>query len=155
MIKLNGSDFLEEGLTIEDALIAAKLLVEEGIDAIEVSGGTRASGAKSPARMRIKDVAQEGYHLPLSQRVKGAVACPVMVVGGFRSVGVASKAVATGKADYIALSRPLIREPDLVLRWRDGVTAKAKCISCNGCFKPGMEEGGIYCVVEAKERQQE
>jgi len=29
----------------------------------------------------------------------------------------------------------------------------AKCISCNGCFKPGLEEGGIYCVVEKKNRK--
>ena len=155
MIKLNGSDFLDNGLTIDDAVFAAKLLAEEGIDAIEVSGGTRASGNKSPARMRIKSVEQEGYHLPLGQRIKGAVACPVMVVGGFRSVEIALEAIEAGNADYIAMSRPLIREPDLALRWRSGDTARAKCISCNGCFKPGMEEGGIYCVVEAKERQKE
>ena len=52
------------------------------------------------------------------------------------------------EADYIALSRPFIREPDLALRWQSGNRERATCISCNGCFKPGLKEGGIYCVVD-------
>ena len=49
-----------------------------------------------------------------------------------------------------ALSRPLIWEPDLPRRWQQGDTSKAKCISCNGCFRPGLKEGGIRCVVPEK-----
>ena len=50
--------------------------------------------------------------------------------------------------DYITMSRPLIRETDLATRWKHGDRAPAKCISCNRCFQPGVEEGGIYCVAE-------
>ena len=39
-------------------------------------------------------------------------------------------------------------------RWLQGDSKPAKCISCNGCFKPGLEEGVIYCVVEKKEQEQ-
>ena len=46
-----------------------------------------------------------------------------------------------------------IREPSLVNRWPQGDRKPAKCISCNSCFKPGLEEGGIYCVVEKKEQE--
>ncbi len=153
MIKLNGSDFLEGGLTVEDAVAAAKVLDDEGIDAIEVSGGTPASGDENPIRIKIKNPEQEAYNLDLARQIKGAVKCPVMVVGGFRSYGVAEKTIADDGLDYISFSRPFIREPDLANRWKSGDTAPAKCISCNGCFKPGLKEGGIYCVAAAKEKE--
>jgi 2,4-dienoyl-CoA reductase-like NADH-dependent reductase (Old Yellow Enzyme family) len=149
MIKLNGCDNLEGGLSAEDALYAAKALAAEGIDAIEVSGGTPASGSQSPVRTKIDAIEQEGYNLELAKGIKTAVGCPVFSVGGFRSLEVAQQAIADG-LDGVALSRPLIWEPGLPQRWQSGDTARAKCISCNGCFRPGLKEGGIRCVVKDK-----
>jgi 2,4-dienoyl-CoA reductase-like NADH-dependent reductase (Old Yellow Enzyme family) len=153
MIKLNGSDFLDGGMTTEDAVYAARALSSEGIDAIEISGGTSASGDQSPVRTKIKEPEQEAYNLAQAKQIKEAVNCPLMVVGGFRSYEVAEKTINKEGIDYIAMARPFIREPALSLRWMQGDTSPAKCISCNGCFKPGLKEGGIYCVVEAKERE--
>lgn len=153
LIKLNASDNLEGGLGIDDALYAARKLSEAGIDAIEVSTGTSASGEQSPARTKIDSPEKEAYNVGTARRIKEAVSCPVMVVGGFRSYHIVEKALRDYELDYISMARPFIREPDLALRWEQGDTSPAKCISCNGCFKPGMKEGGIYCVVEAKERR--
>ena len=153
LIKLTGADNLDGGLEIDDAVYAAKKLAEAGIDAIEVSAGTSSSGAESPARTKINKPEKEAYNLDLARRIKGAVNCPVMVVGGFRSYGVAEKAVKDDGMDYITMARPLIREPALPNRWLQGERSPAKCISCNSCFQPGLEEGGIYCVVEKKERE--
>lgn len=153
MIKLNASDNLTGGLDIEDGMRAARLLSEAGIDAIEVSAGTSASGDLNPARKKIDKPEKEAYNLTLARRIKGVVACPVVVVGGFRSIEVAQKAITEDNMDYLAMSRPFIREPDLPNRWRRGDLGKARCISCNGCFRPGVEEGGIYCIVEKKERE--
>jgi 2,4-dienoyl-CoA reductase-like NADH-dependent reductase (Old Yellow Enzyme family) len=150
LVKLNGSDFLESGLEPEGAMAAAKMLEQEGIAAIEVSGGTGASGKENPTRVKIKTAADEAYNLPLAAKVKAATSCPVMSVGGFRSPGVAEAAVREGSTDFISLSRPFIREPGLVKRWQEGDRSRAACISCNGCFKPGVREGGIYCVVQKK-----
>ncbi len=152
MIKLNGSDNLIGGLTIEDAVFAAKALDNEGIDCIEVSGGTPASGEQSPARTKINTPEKEAYNLPLALQIKDAVNCPVMVVGGFRTLEVAEKTL-DESADYISMARPFIREPGLVKRWQEGDSSPAKCISCNSCFMPGIKEGGIYCVVEKKEQE--
>lgn len=149
MIKLNGCDNLDGGLSAEDALFAAKALDAEGIDAIEVSGGTSASGSQTPVRTKIDTIEQEGYNLALAKGIKAAVGCTVLAVGGFRSPQIVQQAVADG-LDGIALSRPLIWEPDLPRRWQAGDTAKARCISCNGCFRPGLKEGGIRCVVKDK-----
>jgi 2,4-dienoyl-CoA reductase-like NADH-dependent reductase (Old Yellow Enzyme family) len=153
MIKLNGSDFVKGGLSDEDALLAAKMLDDEGIDAIEVSGGTSASGDKSPVRTKIDKPGKEAYNLAQARTIREAVRCPVMVVGGFRSYGVAENAVVLEGMDYISMARPFIREPNLVRRWMQGDTSRAACISCNGCFKPGLKEGGIYCVADAREKE--
>jgi 2,4-dienoyl-CoA reductase-like NADH-dependent reductase (Old Yellow Enzyme family) len=153
MVKLNGSDNLEGGLEQDDALFAARLLDEEGVDAIEVSGGTPASGDRTPVRQGIERREQEAYNLPLAARIKEAVSCPVMVVGGFRTFEIVEGVIRRGEADYVALSRPLIREPRLPRRWERGDEAKARCISCNGCFRPGLKDGGIYCVVDKIERE--
>lgn len=148
LVKLNIADNLEGGLEPEEALDAAKALDQAGIDAIEVSAGTPASGDRTPIRLGINNPEQEAYNLQLARDVKTTVGCPVMVVGGIRSIEVAEDIIEREDADYIALARPFIREPDLARRWRDGKREKATCISCNGCFKPGLKEGGIYCVID-------
>lgn len=153
LIKLNTADNLEGGLEINDSIFAAQKLSKAGIDAIEVSAGTPASGVKGPARQKIDKPEKEAYHLEPARRIKAAVACPVMVVGGFRSYEIAEKAIKDDGLDYISMARPLIREPGLPKRWQAGDLSPAKCISCNGCFGPGLKEGGIYCVIEKKERK--
>jgi len=152
-IKLNATDNLEGGLTLEDAIFTARKLSDEGIDAIEVSSGTPASGAKGPARRRINKPEKEAYHLKLAKKIKKVVSCPVMVVGGIRSMEIAEKAVMNAGIDYVAMSRPLIREPNLPDLWQKGKQPTASCISCSGCFIPGMEEGGIYCVIKRKQAE--
>jgi 2,4-dienoyl-CoA reductase-like NADH-dependent reductase (Old Yellow Enzyme family) len=144
---------LEGGLEQADALHAAKTLDDAGIDSIEVSAGTPSSGDHSPVRAGITTKELEAYNLPLARMIKNVVKCPVMTVGGIRSFEVADEIICREEADYIAMSRPFIREPDLALRWQSGNRERARCISCNGCFKPGLKEGGIYCVVEKIESE--
>lgn len=151
--KLNGSDNIEGGLDTGDAVIAAGLLDREKIDAIEVSGGTSASGDRTPVRTKIDSPDREAYNLALAREIHKTVSCPIMAVGGFRSPDIISRAATGDGIDYISLSRPFIREPRLVRRWREGDLSPARCISCNGCFRPGLKEGGIYCVIEKKEAE--
>jgi 2,4-dienoyl-CoA reductase-like NADH-dependent reductase (Old Yellow Enzyme family) len=54
--------------------------------------------------------------------------------------------------DYISLSRPLICEPGLVKRWREGDRRKSDCVSDNACFAPASDGIGVYCVTMAKKR---
>lgn len=154
LIKMNCADHMEGGLEIEDGLTIAKKLSEMGIDSIEVSSGNAASEIKNgPLRMRINNPDKEAWNLAYAKKVKEIVRCPVMAVGGFRSFEVCEKAVESQKTDYVTMSRPIIREPDLPLRWKNGNRSPAKCISCNRCFQPGVEEGGIYCVADKNEKR--
>lgn len=149
-IKLTASDHLDGGLTAQDAVIIAKRLEELGIDAIEVSSGTAVSGDLTPVRQKIDSPEKEGYNAALAKMIKDEVKIPVMVVGGLRSCAVMQKLLIEDSADLFALSRPLIREPDLPLKWQLDKNYTASCISCNGCFLPGQRGKGIYCVVDKR-----
>lgn len=151
MIKMNCADNMKGGLVIEDGVHIARELARAGIDAIEVSSGNMASEERQgPLRVKIDSPEKEAWNLELAREIKAAVACPVMVVGGFRSYDVCEKTIREAGMDYITMSRPIIREPALAKRWLEGNRSPAKCISCNACFKPGVEEGGIYCVAEKR-----
>lgn len=149
-IKLNSDDFEEGGFTADDSREVAKMLDKEGINGIELSGGTPASGERSPARTGINSPEKEAYHREYAARIKRDIDAPVILVGGLRSPSVVKDIFESDHADFFSLSRPFIREPRLVTRWMDGDESMARCISCNGCFAPGLKEGGIYCVVEKK-----
>ncbi len=154
MIKMNSDDFLDGGTTIDNMIASATLLEEAGIDAIEMSGGTGLSGDYIASRKgKIDSPEEEVYYRDAAQRFKEKVSVPLMLVGGIRSYGTADRLVSDGIADYIALCRPLIREPGLVRRWETGDTKRAACISDNGCFKPAFQGEGIRCVVEEALRQ--
>lgn len=145
LMKLNAADFLDGGIEIDESAQIAKALSEEGIDAIEVSGGMFESyKGKGAARSRIRKPEQEAYFLPYAERIKQAVGdVPLILVGGIRSASVMEKIIFEGGADFISLCRPLIREPDLPNKIRDGKD-KADCISCNGCLSGRTDV--IKCV---------
>jgi len=150
LTKMNSEDCLDGGLTLPDSLKVGSLLEKGGLDAVELSGGTLVSGKLSPSRSGIKTEDKEAYFREAARQFKKEVKIPIILVGGVRSPQVAEKLVAEGYVDYLSMSRPFIREPDLVKRWQSGDRRKAKCISDNQCFGPGMAGEGIYCVVEKK-----
>ncbi|HOC43827.1 MAG TPA: NADH:flavin oxidoreductase [Thermoanaerobaculales bacterium] len=147
MIKLNGHDFLEGSTTERDSTHLAAALAAAGIDAIEVSGGTGGSGALGSARRNIETVDDEGYFLPQARAIREAApGVPLILVGGLRSLDKMEAVLASGAADHFAMSRPLIREPDLPARWASGDRRRADCVSCRGCFGPASRGEGIRCV---------
>jgi len=150
MIKINSEDFVDNGLSVDEMLYVAEQLEREGIDAIEMSGGTvYASGAFSAIRMgAINTPEKEVYYRQAAARYKERINVPLMLVGGIRSFEVAEKLAREGLSDYVSLSRPLIREPALINRWKSGDLRKATCISDNACFGPAIKGEGLYCVRE-------
>jgi len=147
--KLNSSDLLPEGgLTVEESVRAAALLEAEGLDGVEVSGGMAEAGRGSiwPGLRKPED---EGYFVEAAARVKAAVKVPVFGLGGIRSLETAERFVREGRVDLVSMSRPFIRDPYLVKRFREGKLGISECISCNKCNNPR----GIRCGdLEEKKR---
>lgn len=153
MIKINSEDFLDNGLTVEEMLHLSIMLQAAGIDAIELSGGTFYSAPYLPSRTaKINREADEVYYRDAAVRYKKTVHVPLMLVGGIRSYNVSEQLVREGVTDYIALCRPLIREPGLIKRWQSGDHRRSDCLSENSCFKPAFKGKGLYCVTKVHQQ---
>ncbi|WP_406671361.1 NADH:flavin oxidoreductase [Methanolobus sp. ZRKC4] len=144
LVKLNATDGFPKGkknvLDAPESIEIAKILAENGVCAIEVSGGTAEAGDEL-FRTDIDSQEKEAYYKQYSKMIKEAVDVPVIVVGGIRSKAVMEQMLAEEYADMVSLCRSLICEPDLVAKIRNGETEIAKCVSCNLC----SDESGIKC----------
>ena len=151
LVKMNCEDFAEGGLTVAESIAAARQMVAAGLDAVELSGGLLTGGKLSPSRPNINKPEKEAYFQAAAREFKQALDVPLILVGGIRSPEVAERLLEERVADAFALSRPLIREPDLIERWQSGDRSPARCLSDNLCFRPGMMGKGIYCVTAERE----
>ena len=147
--KLATVDFCRDGLTEDDGVEIVSHLADMGLDAVEISGGIGPDNAR-PGILR-ED--QEAYFLPIARKARDVTDLPIMLVGGLRSTEVMGRILDEGTADMVSLCRPLIREPDLPNRLRDGQD-KATCISCNQCA-PREGELGISCHYRWQETRDE
>ena len=148
LIKMNTTDFFPDGTNHEEAANVARILGDTGFCAFETSGGmwetvTRGTEVLGwPAfmipesRTNIKNEEQEAYFLSGAQAVKVGVGADltVILVGGVRSFNRIEEILASGQVDFLSMSRPLIRQPDLPNLFLSGKTDKADCISCNACL---------------------
>lgn len=116
-IKLNSADFQQGGFSEDESLAVIQALHDEGIDLVELSGGTYEAPAMSDQkRHRASTLAREAYFLEFAEKVRAAVPVPLMVTGGFRSLGGMATALSSGAMDLIGLARGLAIEPDLPQR---------------------------------------
>ncbi|WP_299730842.1 NADH:flavin oxidoreductase/NADH oxidase family protein [uncultured Tateyamaria sp.] len=114
-VKLNSSDFQKGGFTIADSCSVARLLEQDGIDLIELSGGTYeqmsfVTGAEDTRRESTKN--REVYFMEYAREVRKAVRVPLVVTGGFRTLAAMEHAVSEEGIDVIGLARPLCTHPD-------------------------------------------
>jgi 2,4-dienoyl-CoA reductase-like NADH-dependent reductase (Old Yellow Enzyme family) len=104
-MKLNASDFRHGGFSIEEAVVVARTLAEEGLDLLEVSGGTYENAAMVTS-------AREVYFLEFARKLRPEVRCPILLTGGLRSPEVMERVVEEGAADMIGLGRPMAVDPE-------------------------------------------
>jgi 2,4-dienoyl-CoA reductase-like NADH-dependent reductase (Old Yellow Enzyme family) len=145
LIKMNGTDYVEGGIDLDNLRGLALEIQRAGVDAVEISGGMWECLVRSEEELgfrpvpapeshtRLRRPERQSYFLPYAQRL--ALDIPVILVGGNRDVERLEAILGGGRVDFISLCRPLIREPDLPHRWRAGRGDSATaCISCNSCL---------------------
>ena len=103
--RLTGSDWLDGGLTVADAVVLAKALKEAGLDYVDVSsGGVSTQGQAAVPR-------DPGYNVPLADQIRREAAIATRVVGMIASPKQAETIVANGQADMVALARAFLDDP--------------------------------------------
>ena len=146
LIKLGMVDAVKGGLTSAESVQVVAALAGLGLDAAEISGGIGATGKpNSNVRAAIRSVEDEAYFRPLAKQARPVTPLPIVLVGGLRSRRVMDDVLDAGDADFIALCRPLICEPDFPNRLRRGVQERSSCISDNRCWPERPEDEGIAC----------
>lgn len=145
IFRMNGDDFFAGGIQLGDAAQVAEWVAESGADAIHMTGGHYRS-TPTAAIMIPPMWTDDTPFLKFAEEVKGRVRVPVIAVGRMGRVSDASQALAAGKADFIALGRPLLADPDWVRKAAEGQPVR-QCLACNSCVD-GMREGReLYCIV--------
>ena len=142
-IKMSAYDGFPGGVDPKEAAQVASTIGSMGMDAIEVSAGTPEGEKHGGWDHIIPAPFKEGSLLKYALQVKEKVNCPVISVEGWRNPLEIAKALE--KIDAVSMSRPFIREPNLVNRWLSGDHSPARCISCNECLDLVMKPG-LGCI---------
>jgi 2,4-dienoyl-CoA reductase-like NADH-dependent reductase (Old Yellow Enzyme family) len=114
-VKLNSADFQKGGFSLDDCVTVAGWLGEEGVDLLEISGGTYEQLSLigiEPTEVRESTRKREAYFIEYAERIKAAAKIPLMMTGGFRSRSVMERAITNKEVDIIGLARPLCTQPN-------------------------------------------
>ncbi|KKB11474.1 NADH:flavin oxidoreductase / NADH oxidase [Devosia geojensis] len=103
LARLSVSDNAEGGWSVEDSVVLAGELKARGVDAIDCSSGGFAQG---------RIISRPGYQVPFAQAVKTGADIPTMAVGVLGDVASAEAILANGEADFIALARGALDDPN-------------------------------------------
>jgi 2,4-dienoyl-CoA reductase-like NADH-dependent reductase (Old Yellow Enzyme family) len=175
--KLNMADGVPGGLWLDESVEVARLLEADGaLDALQLTGGSSfqnpmylfrgeapiedmAKAFPRPLRLGFKLTAsrflrtypfEEAFFLPYARQFRAALRMPLILLGGINRIETVHRALQEGFA-FVAMGRALLREPDLVERWRHGEAREALCIHCNRCM-PTIYRGTHCVLVEPARR---
>ena len=122
-LKLNSADFQKGGFSHEDAIQVATWLNEEGLDLLEISGGTYEQphlvgidmglNPERAEKRRESTIAREAYFLDYARDIRTVFNGPLMVTGGFRSTKGMNNALNENACDVIGIARPFCIDPDI------------------------------------------
>lgn len=103
LYRLGAEDHVNGGLQLKESLVAAKKLVEAGIDLMDVSGGL--CGSRPP------NLDAPGFFVPAAEKIKEVVPVPVIGVGGIKEPRFADSLIEEGRIDLVAVGRALLADP--------------------------------------------
>ncbi|MEO3758269.1 NADH:flavin oxidoreductase [Mycobacterium sp. B14F4] len=169
--KFNMDDGVRGGLWLTDSLPTARLIESDGhVDALELTGGSSLLNpmyyfrgevpmaefiASQPAvvglglrvvgrRMFRTYPFEEAFFLPLARQFREALSMPLILLGGVNTMSTVSNALADG-FEFVAMARALLREPELVNKFRAGSAREGLCVHCTKCMATIYD--GTRCVL--------
>jgi len=176
LVKTNVRDGFSGGMENDEAVEVARMLEQEGADALVLSGGfvskvpmyvmrgevplkemiatqrrlSHKVGLALFGKLVVKAFPfSEAYFLEDALNVRRAVKLPLALVGGMRSLDTMESTIEQG-FELVAMARPLLREPDFIRKLERGETRVSLCEPCNRCMAT-MYYGEATCPELEKE----
>jgi 2,4-dienoyl-CoA reductase-like NADH-dependent reductase (Old Yellow Enzyme family)/thioredoxin reductase len=145
VVRLNATDYVDGGLTLEDGLDIAQSLRALSVNALSVTSGTM---CESVPFCLYPTGTPKAHLLPMAARMRDVSGLPVVVAGRIRSPAVAREALATQSTDLVGLGRPLLADPDWVRKAQVGdEDAILLCAACHqGCLAQLRKGRGTHCM---------
>ena len=144
LVRISGDEFLPGGQSLEESKQIASLLVEGGVDAIQVSAGTGNNfwvvvpPTGSP----------EAPNAFLAEQIKKEVNVPIICVGRIHHPWAAENLLRSGKADMVAMGRALVADPELPNKAARGDWDEiAPCVGDSMCLTYVQMEERIRCLI--------
>lgn len=152
IFRVSVDDYFPEGMHFAEGRQVALWAAEAGADALHIAAGhyrSLPSGARMIPPMEYPDATFLTYAAIIKHQVK----VPVIAVGRLGDPQHAAEAIASGKADFIALGRTSIAEPEWVEKLRRGEPQR-RCLACNTCINEMRGGGPLRCVVNGAAGQE-
>ncbi|HKA73978.1 MAG TPA: bifunctional salicylyl-CoA 5-hydroxylase/oxidoreductase [Xanthobacteraceae bacterium] len=129
-VRISATDWVDGGLTGDDAVAVARLFAEAGCDLIDVSTGQTVADAQ-PVYGRM-------FQTPFSDQIRNEGGLATMCVGAITSADQVNTIVAAGRADVVALARPHLVDPFFTMRAAAWYGARA--MHCPPQYYPGRDQ---------------
>jgi 2,4-dienoyl-CoA reductase-like NADH-dependent reductase (Old Yellow Enzyme family) len=172
LAKLNMADGVRGGLWLDESVPFARWLEADGaLDALVLSGGSslrnpmylfrgeapiEEMAAQVPPAMRLgfrllgkrflpEYPFEEAFFLPYARQFRAALRMPLVLLGGVTKLATIRSAVSEEGFEFVAMGRALLREPDLIARYRSDAARESLCVHCNKCVATIYR--GTRCVL--------
>lgn len=145
-LRISGFERVAGGRPMYETAQVAPLLVEAGVDAFHVSGGVI---DRLVSRMVNGSDDGDGLNVGAAAAVRQVVDVPVIAVGRLHDPALAESVLADGRADFVAMGRPLLADPELPNKLSTGARIRA-CISCENCIDSLEQRFSVDCAVNPR-----
>lgn len=144
LFRMNTCDYVEGGIELPEAVVMARILEQAGVDALHCTQGMFASKQTIIPPSFIAPM----HFVQNAAAIKAAVSIPVIAVGRFNDIYAAESALCSKQADFIAMARASLADPDLVVKALQGHTDSIiHCIGCNqGCTGETAVGNPVNCL---------
>jgi len=144
LYRISVEEYIDGGLTIKESkVVCERLWKEGGVDALDVEAGWHESQRPVVSR----EVPPGGY-ATLAGEIRGVVRVPVIAGVRICNLNVGAKVLNEGYADFVAIARPLLADPQLVRKAFEGRIEDVRpCISCSYCLNQLFEDKLVECAV--------
>jgi anthraniloyl-CoA monooxygenase len=129
-VRISATDWVDGGLTGDDAVEVARAFADAGCDLIDVSTGQTVADAQ-PVFGRL-------FQTPFSDQIRNDAGIATMCVGAITSADQVNTIIAAGRADLVALARPHLADPAFTLKAAAWYGAKA--VACPPQYRAGRDQ---------------